>query len=56
MIKMNAKLVTTLAIAASMLLLQACEASHEEQARDPANCEQMKDKPETYERCMETLK
>jgi len=32
-----------------------CSPSPEEQVRDPANCEQMKDSPELYQKCLEDL-
>jgi hypothetical protein len=41
---------------ATSVVLLACEKSAEEQARDPANCEQMKNIPEAYERCKADLK
>lgn len=45
-----------LMILSAGIYLSACSPSHEEQAVDPANCEQMKDMPDAYERCLEELR
>jgi hypothetical protein len=50
------KQVLTLALVCAGALVAACEPSAEEQALDPANCEQMKDIPEAYQRCLEELR
>jgi hypothetical protein len=50
------KLKLLLTLFCAGIMLSACEPSPEEQALDPVNCEQMKDIPDAYQRCLDDLR